>query len=156
MTILTKQKQYNKDNKKLVSEQRKKQYINNRKKRITQQNIYKKKRRKSDPLYRRRQNISHSLYLARKKIGVPKNGQSVFKILGFTHEKFNQHLDTYLNKLCERCMEIIITNDNSQTDHIIPIKYAETESEIKCLNQLNNLRLICKPCNQEKSDNIEN
>jgi len=45
---------------------------------------------------------------------------------------------------------------NYEIDHIIPISLAKTENDVIRLNQLNNLRLICKNCNRNKRDKIIN
>ena len=44
----------------------------------------------------------------------------------------------------------IITLDNSQMDHIKPLKLCKTEEDVYKWHEMENLQWICQPCNQKK------
>ena len=150
-SILEQKKIYYADNKPQVLE-RVKIYRDTHKEEI---NAYKKTRWKNDPLFRRCQNLSRGLNYHRISIGSSKNGQHTFDILGYSKEIFNNRLDTYLDKPCQRCENIIIANDNSDMDHIIPIVLGKTNDEQNRLFHWTNLRLICSPCNASKGCRLD-
>lgn len=112
----------------------------------------------NDPIYKLKENISNSLRQTLKNKNIGKNEQPTLDFLGFTKQDLQHHFSKYSNNPCERCGNIIISHHskNYELDHIIPISLAKTEQEIIYLNQLDNLRLICKNCNQEKRDIVEN
>jgi len=118
-------------------------------------NKYVINKRKTDPIFRLRRNISKGLWAALQNIGSNKNEQSTMSLLGFTKEELGQKLLPYLYRPCDRCKNVELTNENSHMDHILPLSLAQTKEEIIYLNQLHNLRLICKTCNLKKRDNIE-
>ena len=61
------------------------------------------------------------------------------------------HLGKWLDRPCEDCSKQLFL-ENSSIDHIKPLSLAKTEGEIIELNQLSNLRLVCRPCNSKKGD----
>ena len=113
------------------------------------------RKNRKDPVYKLRQRLSIGLRRSLKKIDSSKNNVPTFKIVGYTQEQLADRLLPYLGKPCERCGGIVLTLDNSQIDHIIPLNTAKTREDIIRLNQLDNLRLICGPCNLSKGYTIE-
>lgn len=109
---------------------------------------------KNDPLYRLSQRLRRLIKIACRKKGLIKR-KSTFKLLGFTPMDVFNALKQYLDKPCIICGVVIIDilSSSSHLDHIIPISVAKTMEDIIRLNQLSNLRLICRTCNIKKSDN---
>ena len=122
---------------------------------LNKKNQWTKQRYQSDFTFKYRMRISQGLQKAFKSIHYSKNGISIFTILRYSQQQFNERLLLYLNKPCERCGKINITTNNSHIDHIIPMSLAKTEKELIQLNQLENLRLICSQCNLTKSDKLD-
>jgi hypothetical protein len=77
------------------------------------------------------------------------------KFLGYTPVELGEHLKQFINKPCLVCNSaIIILDNNSHIDHILPLKLDINEQTAQELSRLCNLRLICAPCNLNKSDTI--
>jgi len=73
-----------------------------------------------------------------------------FEYLGYSNKDLFDHLKKFLQCPCVVCGLIFIEMNNSHIDHIIPVCVAKSEEDIIKLNQLYNLRLICKKCNLNK------
>ncbi len=104
---------------------------------------------KSDTLKLFSSRIRTSLRKAFRKNKITKEG-TTFGLLGFSGNELNNHLKILLNTACCLCKVVILTLENSNIDHIIPIASASSKEEILKLNQLSNLRLICAGCNLNK------
>lgn len=76
--------------------------------------------------------------------------QNTFNTLGFSPQVLYNHLMTYFENDCIICNDTL-TLYNYEIDHIVPIGMATTQEEIIMLNQIDNLRLICRTCNRRKS-----
>lgn len=100
-------------------------------------------------------NISRSLRRALSHLGTSKMGRSTFNLLGYGKPHFINHIQKYLDKPCESklvCSGILITKTAATLDHIIPISSAQSREDVIRLNQLENIRVICFPCNRKKSN----
>ena len=73
----------------------------------------------------------------------------LFSRLGFTQAELRKHLFQWLGNPCELC-GVQLTRDNAEIDHIIQLCTAQTEEDVWRLNALENLRLICGPCNKRR------
>ncbi len=149
-------RKYKKINKEKIKKQNKQYRLNNQEKcrelRISYKETKNKKRkehRHNDKLFRFQERISNSLRKQFNNLGLKKTLPSL-EFMGITLEEFNNHLVQFLNKPCVDCGNIIINEYNSEIDHIIPLWICLYESEVRALNQLDNLRLVCKKCNGEK------
>lgn len=116
-----------------------------------ERNIKRRHRYATDPVYRTKINVTNMLKYGLTNAGLQKSF-STFEWLGFTARQCYEHLAQYIYKFCEECKVTIITFENSHTDHIIAQTNAIDKQGIWELNQLHNLRLICKPCNLKKHD----
>lgn len=103
----------------------------------------------NDPVFRFRKNLRRRMQLSFRKYGIVKGGKT-FQILGYSPQDLHDKLSSYIDKLCEYCDVSTITLTNSVIDHIVPICSATSKEEIVKLNQLDNLRLICRHCNAVK------
>lgn len=127
-------------------------------------NKYNRIKYKNNYVFRYKCNLSRSLRKKYNNVGESKNHVSFLKKTNITYGALKAHFDKYFNKPCERCKKVIITNKpiNYEVDHIIPISLITKKDDNATyildnyLYQLHNLRLICKNCNQEKSNKIEN
>jgi hypothetical protein len=115
---------------------------------------YLAKKRRSDPKYRFVTSVRKGIRHAFNQTGLVKRSKT-FDFLGYSQEDLFKHLSKFLNEPCLMCNTVVITLDNLEIDHIIPISSARTEYDIWLLNQLNNLRLLCEDCNLKKGDRIE-
>ena len=111
-----------------------------------------KLKRETDPLYALAKNIRRSINYSLSSKGFRKE-TNTFKFLGFESEDLSKHLCNYIGKPCELCKEVVIdfNTKNFNIDHILPIGAAKTLEDIKNLNQLSNLRLVCTRCNNIKA-----
>ena len=148
-------KKYRKDNKEKIFKGKQRYREQNREKILKHKCEYTHKRYHNDPVFKLRLNLSWSVRHAFKQCETPKGNRSTFDMLGYTPEDLHNHLIAYSSQLCQRCKDEIITLANSHIDHIIPISWARNEEEIIQLNQLSNLRLICKECNNDKHDHLD-
>jgi 5-methylcytosine-specific restriction endonuclease McrA len=83
------------------------------------------------------------------KLGAIKR-EKTFSMLGYSNIDLWNFLSKQLNLPCQVCNIKIITLDNSNIDHIIPMCVASSIDDVIKLNQLDNLRLICEECNLGK------
>lgn len=146
----------NKKNRKHLSEQHK-LYIRKRVKndpvfvhnRRVARRAYEKKRKETDPVFSFRRRIKSLLYLSFRRNKYKKE-MGTLLYLGYSKEELYEKLSSYISKSCVCCRSKKITLKNSHIDHIIPICSARSKKDIVKLNQLTNLRLICKECNIAK------
>ncbi|SRR5258708_3759533 len=145
-------KQYNVENKEYINEYRKQ---------------YQKNRMGTDPVFKLRNNVSSSIYMALRSNGSSKNGLSILKYLSYTIEE----LKNYLESLFEPWMdwrnwttydpELWDNNDQStwvwHLDHIIPQTYLPytnmEEYNFKICWELENLRPYNAKKNIEEKNN---
>lgn len=109
----------------------------------------KNKARKLDPLRNLEDRIRNIIYLNFKENGYIKS-QNTFDLLGYSGQELYLHLKNQLNHKCIICKKIKLTLKNCNIDHIIPMCSAKSKEDIIKLNKLENLRLLCKNCNNEK------
>ncbi len=114
-------------------------------------NNWDKNRRQTDPIYRFQRSLRSSLWYY---LFGGKQGKKTFDILGYTKEEFQDHFNQFIEKPCPIC-KCKYTN-RFEIDHIYPISKAKNRDEVIKLNQLDNLRLLCKTCNVRKGNKIEN
>lgn len=136
----------NKSKRKLQIQKYDKSHKNDRNARARKRN---KERYKTDTLYRFSRKIRRVIIRAFKQLNMIKNGKT-FKLLGYAPQDLNNKMVSYINSVCEECNITIIDINNSAMDHIIPMCSASSKEDIIKLNQLNNLRLICRHCNSIK------
>ena len=109
---------------------------------------YKKRKRAQDPLFRLRSNVGTAIANALSAQGHVKR-KSTVEILGCSFDQLRQHLESqFLPHM---------TWHNRQLwhiDHIIPVAFAQSESELLQLNHYSNLRPIWRMDNLTKSDSI--
>jgi hypothetical protein len=77
--------------------------------------------------------------------------------LGYTKRHLVDHLFSYIGKPCEekrKCNGIILTLKNSSIDHALPVVCMENKWDLVRINQLDNLRMICLPCNMSKRNRV--
>jgi 5-methylcytosine-specific restriction endonuclease McrA len=103
----------------------------------------------NDLQFRFQKKIRRCVQRAFKKLDMIKGGKT-FSLLGFKAEELKNKMSSYLDKECESCHNVTVTLDNSAIDHIIPLCSAKSREDIINLNQLSNLRLICRHCNAVK------
>jgi 5-methylcytosine-specific restriction endonuclease McrA len=143
-------KKYKKENPEKVKLIQKLSYTKHKQKKL----LYQKNKYLSDPIFRFRVLIKSSIKEALEDKNIRKIG-STFILLGYSAKELCNKLSSYLGFPCEEaraCKGTIITENNNHIDHIEPVAKALTEQDIIRLNQLNNLRLICKSCNLAKGD----
>lgn len=99
--------------------------------------------------------ISILLWHNFKRVGSSKLKVGTFKILGYDKCKLREHLMKFVGKVCLYCKETTVTLTNGSIDHIIPSSLARTRDDVIRLSQLDNLRLICLPCNLKKNDSFQ-
>jgi hypothetical protein len=113
------------------------------------------KKRQDDPLLNLSMRIRCAIKKSFRKTFLPKRKRT-FEYLGYSNMDLFIHLKEFLDKPCIICSTIIVVMNNSNIDHIIPLCIATSENDIVKLNQLSNLRLICKACNAAKiSDDLK-
>jgi len=76
--------------------------------------------------------------------------EKTFSMLGYSNIDLWNFLSKQLNLPCKVCNIKIISLDNSNIDHIIPMCVASSIDDVIKLNQFDNLRLICEECNMNK------
>lgn len=136
----------------------KQDYIDNPEK---HKEIFRKKHekaKKNNPFYLINRRIREALYRSLRLVNAKKAGRKTYEILGYTREDLATRRDFFMNKPCcdgRACGgKTIITESISHIDHIIPLITCKNEEDVIRLNQLENLRWICAPCNLSKNDTI--
>jgi 5-methylcytosine-specific restriction endonuclease McrA len=83
--------------------------------------------------------------------------REVFASVGYTKNDLLEHLLGYLWLPCEEkvgCDGDVLTLENFHIDHTVALRRCESIKDVIRLNQLDNLRLICKKCNWKKSSHL--
>lgn len=114
--------------------------------------IYRKNqnnKRRLNPIHNFHDRIRKRLIRVLNDIGLKKNSRTQ-DILGYSAIELFWHLNQYIDKPCDDCKLVIINRQTCCIDHLYPIGSAETIADVISLNQLNNLRLICRQCNLAK------
>lgn len=99
---------------------------------------YQRERRKTDPLYKFKGQISHLIWLSFQRKNFKKKNL-VSEILGCTEEEAQKHL---YKTFFENYGYEYDGKEDVHIDHIIPLKTAETEEDVKRLCHYTNLRLL--------------
>ena len=132
------------------------QLSKSKEKRLGYQRKYYEKN-KNNPLIKVKGTIKRAIRRAIKNAGYVKD-KSCFDILGRNPQEYLEHFNSFMGKPCVCGIvcnsKTIITGTNSHCDHIIPIITAKNEEDVIRLNQLDNLQIICAPCNLSKGDSI--
>jgi hypothetical protein len=109
---------------------------------------YKKRKRAEDPLFRLRSNVGTAIANALSAQGHVKR-KSTVEIIGCSFAQLRSHLESQFPPG--------MTWHNRSLwhiDHIIPVAFAQSESELLQLNHYSNLRPIWRMDNLTKSDSI--
>ena len=112
-----------------------------------------KKRRiriRKDPLKSFDRSIRFALCRAARRPGIKNRPTPYFSMLGYSTREFRAYLSQYWGKLCQLCLQNIITPEASHLDHIDPAWLAHDRPSLLAIHQLSNIRLICPQCNREK------
>lgn len=158
-----KQKEYKEANKEKISRQNSQWFQKNKEKKRKQgiewirQNPerYKElvkrqnKKRREDPVYAFGDRLRSLMRSAWYDIDQPKPGKT-FELLGYSHIDLYTHLLRFLNQACLGGCGTILVKEICNIDHILPLASAKTSEDILRLNRLENLRLLCEPCNLHK------
>ncbi len=99
--------------------------------------------------------IKVALKRAFLKCGSSKGGKKTFELLGYNSQELVTHLSRFIGSKCAEkrvCNGIVLTIGNSHIDHITPVSSISKIEDVVRLNQRDNLRLICGPCNVSKND----
>jgi|ERR1035437_537429 hypothetical protein len=123
----------------------------------------------NDPIYRMMV-LAGRMVLRSYTLADTKKSEHTFDYLGWTAQEAVKHQEQFLGKGCEDCKATIITLENSHLDHLLPVNMISKlypkdtillpaqKEHIKIvlreLNQLRNLRLICKVCNLKKRNKL--
>lgn len=102
-------------------------------------------RKDSKRLYSHRLRVQLRQAIRNKKIGC-------FRFLPYSPKDLRKHLDDIKesqNNCCPSC-NILYDISGFHIDHIIPLASAKTDEEILALFKLENLSLLCGPCNCSK------
>ena len=110
---------------------------------------YKKCESDESQMQRFVQRMGNSLDRQLARQGIVRRG-SMLDILGIQPEEFISHFVKYIGNPCEVCNKPY--DGTFQIDHIEPRARAATEQDVLRLNQLDNLRVICRACNLKKGD----
>ena len=110
---------------------------------------YRKERMKSDPLYRAKIDARNIIRRALSEKGYSKKSKTQ-EILGCSFIQFKEHIESLF-------LPSMSWNNRNEwhIDHIIPLSFAKSESELLLINHYSNLRPLWIVDNQLKSDNIE-
>lgn len=143
-------KRYEEENKEKVLEYRKEYFAKNKDKILQYNRQYIKNRRKYDDLFYFKNKVRNLISLSFKRKSYNKNTPTK-EILGCDFEFFKNHLyktffDNYGYEYNEQ--EVV------HIDHIIPLKIAKTEEEVKRLCHYTNLQLLKADDNLKKSAKI--
>lgn len=124
----------------------------------TYQRGYNKEKRATDPLYKLRMAIRHSINESIKKKKFTKRGRTL-QILGCTFEEFKAHIESQFlswmnwDNYGQYNGELEFGWDY---DHIIPVSSAITEGEVIALNHYKNFQPLCSKINRDiKRDKID-
>jgi 5-methylcytosine-specific restriction endonuclease McrA len=117
--------------------------------------------RVNNAAYRQRQSVNPVFVFSRRlrsslrKAWTGSKCKPTFDLLGYDRAALLHHLNPYLSRSCVRCNLVTIDLTNSHIDHILPLAGCQSNEDVIRLNQLTNLRLICRTCNQAKGYRLE-
>jgi D-sedoheptulose 7-phosphate isomerase len=162
--IDNKNRAYYYDNKDIINNKNREYYKNN--KELT--NAYQRKRLKTDPNFKLRKRVSHSIWQFLKLNGGSKENKSILNYLPYTIDELKQHLellfDPWMNWNNYGPYKVKEWDDNNestwkwQIDHIIPqseFKFSSMEEkEFKECWALSNLRPLSSKNNNCKSNKM--
>jgi hypothetical protein len=147
---------YNK-NKNTLKQTQKEYYQKNKEKIKTYKNEYKKNRILIDPLYKLKENIKTSIYIALKRNGYTKKSKTN-EIIGCSYEDLKLHLESNFESWMDWENHGKYNgnlNYGWDVDHIIPLSSATTEEELLKLNHFSNLQPLCSKINRDiKRDSL--
>lgn len=126
-----------------------KEWIKNNPDKYKENYTKRNRQRQLDPLLNLSMRLRCSVKKSFRKTFLIKR-ERTFNLLGYSNIDLHNHLFVFLDKDCQVCNNVIVKLDNSNIDHIVPVCVASSETDIINLNQLSNLRLICKSCNANK------
>lgn len=84
-----------------------------------------------------------------RRLGENKGGRT-FDLLGYSPYELYAHLGPSLGTLCIMCLRCKLNLKNSHIDHITLLSRAKNKVDVIYLNRLDNLRLVCGPCNMRR------
>lgn len=135
------------------------EYYKNNKENIKQyKSAYKKKRMLYDPLFKLKENIKTSFYIALNKRGYTKKSKT-YEILGCTYPELKQYLENRFELWMNWSNHGLYNGELNygwDIDHIIPLSSAQTEEDIIKLNHYTNLQPLCSKVNRDIKRNIIN
>ena len=146
------------DNKADIKIKQQEYYQNNKETIRHYKNEYKKKRMISDPLFKLKENIKTSVYIAFKRNGYTEKSKTTI-ILGCSYHEFKQHLESKFiawmnwNNRGKYNGELDYGWD---IDHIKPLSSAKTEDELLTLCHYTNLQPLCSKVNRDIKRNTLN
>lgn len=134
-TILKKQKIYNKNNKEKIKNYK---------------NEYKKKRILTDPVFKLKESLKTSIYIALRRYGYTKKSRT-HEILGCSYEQLKQYLESKFESWMNWNNHGLYNGTECygwDIDHITPLSSAKTEDDIIKLNHYTNLQPLCSYVNR--------
>jgi hypothetical protein len=112
------------------------------------QSVYKRTRRQSDPMFKLRSNTSSLIANSLSRRGYVKSSDTI-AILGCSLDQFRIHLENQFT------VGMLWSNRSLwHIDHIVPISFARTESELLQLNHYSNLRPVWAKDNLSKGGKL--
>ena len=166
---LDKSKNYYELNKERIKEKRLKRYYENKKieneyaknysknKRLELNEYrkeYDKKRIEVDAVYKLTKSIRSLIFISIKSRGYTKKSKT-YAILSCSFEDFKLYIESKFENWMNWSNHGKYTgnyNETWQLDHIIPISFAENETDVILLNHYTNFQPICSKVNNEKSN----
>ena len=106
-------------------------------------------RMRTNPVARLANRIRTRLRRSMRVRGITKMSPT-FVLLGYAPSELCDHLTAFVGRACPLCRDTILTLDNAEIDHVVPLCHARTEADVLRLNALRNLRMLCRPCNQHR------
>lgn len=145
-------KRYIKENKETIKKRNHEYYLKHKEEYLKRGRENKKKQYYNNLNFRLSSLLRQTITRTFKKMNIKKTNRT-FELLNYSKLELVNHLSKFLNNPCEICKKTILINfpkANYDIEHIIPICSAKSKEDIIKLNQLNNLRLLCKKCNKNK------
>ncbi len=149
------QLKYRLENQEKVKESKQKGYQKNKKAIRAKQKIYRDNKRKTDPLFKLKDGIAHSIRQSFKRTYWCKTNKTSI-ILGCTYQEFKAHIELQFKSW--------MTWENHgkyngelnfgwDIDHIIPVSLATSEKELIDLNHYTNFQPLCSKINRDVKKN---
>ncbi len=145
-------KKYRQDNKQILSEKQKLNYINKKDSIIARSKEYYKKRILIDPLFKLKKEIQLLIRDAFRRKDLSKDNQRTTNILGCSVEEFKLYLESKFEPWMNWDNKGLYNgklNYGWDIDHIIPISSAKTKEELIKLNHYTNLQPLCSKINRD-------